>query len=481
MNNRYGYYVRESDMMSIAKQFPILKTKRTTDIFLNFVTDSKKNQVQKFINLAKKYKIRVHIWMLAFFDGKNFVNPLKNGKENSEFMKKRIERAKYFASLKGVAGIHFDYLRYPGNAYKNNGGVNAINSFVKQAVTELKKINKELLISAAIMPETTENTKYYGQDLSFLSQHFDVIVPMIYKGNYKQNKDWIEKTTDYFVKNSKKAKIWVALQSYYSDSNVKKLPSKDILDDSIAVKSGKGHGVMLFRYGLSDFVNFNTRIFTNKKPGRRNPYPAPPRPGRCIYPGCRKPGKPRKPVIYLYPEKEMDISVEINMKNGYFTTIYPKFNEGNKWNVHAKPNGDLIIKDKTYPYLFWEAESYSFQNMNKGFVVKSDDAEKFLEEKLRFLGLNDKESTDFITYWLPLLLRNKLSLCSFQTQEFFDNFEMNVNPKPDSMLRVFLSIKKLDYPINVQEQKLERFERKGFSVIEWGGSNIDEEMKEVAY
>ena len=58
---------------------------------------------------------------------------------------------------------------------------------------------------------------------------------------------------------------------------------------------------------------------------------------------------------------------------------------------------------------------------------------------------------------------------------------MNVNPKPDSMLRVFLSIKKLDYPVNVQEQKLERFERKGFSVIEWGGSNIDEEMKEVAY
>ena len=177
----------------------------------------------------------------------------------------------------------------------------------------------------------------------------------------------------------------------------------------------------------------------------------------------------------------MDISVEINIKNGYFTTIYPKFNEGNKWNVHAKPNGDLIIKDKTYPYLFWEAGTYHYQNMNKGFIVKSEDAEKFLEEKLRFLGLNDKESTDFITYWLPLLLRNKLSLCSFQTQEFFDNFEINVNPKPDSMLRVFLSIKKLDYPVNVQEQKLERFERKGFTVIEWGGCNIDEIINEVTY
>ena len=41
------------------------------------------------------------------------------------------------------------------------------------------------------MPETTENTKYYGQDLSFLIQHFNLIVPMVYKGNYKRNKDWI--------------------------------------------------------------------------------------------------------------------------------------------------------------------------------------------------------------------------------------------------------------------------------------------------
>ena len=188
-----------------------------------------------------------------------------------------------------------------------------------------------------------------------------------------------------------------------------------------------------------------------------------------------------KPVIYLYPENPMDISIELKIKNSKFTCVYPKFNGKNKWKVHAKPNGDIMISDKIYPYLFWEAQSYNKQNMNKGFIVKSEDAEKFLEEKLRFLGLNDKESTDFITYWLPLLLRNKLSLCSFQTQEFFDNFEMNVNPKPDSMLRVFLSIKKLDYPVNVQEQKLERFERKGFSVIEWGGSNIDEEMKEVAY
>ena len=189
---------------------------------------------------------------------------------------------------------------------------------------------------------------------------------------------------------------------------------------------------------------------------------------------CRR-GLPKimkKPVIYLYPSKPMDISVQLNLKESQFTTVYPKFNGKNTWNVHAKPNGDIFIKDKVYPYLFWEADSYNSQETNEGFLVREESAEKFLEEKLDILGLNEKEKTDFITFWLPVLLRNKLSLCSFQTQKFFDKIKLNVTPKPDSLIRVFLTIKKLDNPVNIKEQKLESVERKGFTIVEWGGSNI---------
>ena len=183
----------------------------------------------------------------------------------------------------------------------------------------------------------------------------------------------------------------------------------------------------------------------------------------------------RKPVIYLYPEKEQDISVQlnINLENSKFTAIYPKFNEKNNiWNVHAKPNGDIKLGNKIYPYLFWEANSYFMHEMNEGFIVKDENAEEFLEEKLKILGLNDKESTDFITYWLPVLLKNKLSLCSFQGEKFFNNFKLNINPKPDTMIRVFLAIKKINSPINIKEQKLEKKERNGYTVIEWGGSDF---------
>ena len=113
---------------------------------------------------------------------------------------------------------------------------------------------------------------------------------------------------------------------------------------------------------------------------------------------------------------------------------------------------------------------YFNQETNEGFIVDENNAETFLEEKLKFLGLNDKEKTDFITFWLPVLLKNKLSLCSFQSKEFFEHIPMNVSPKPDTLIRIFLTIKKIDAPIEVKEQKLERHERKGFTVVEWGGS-----------
>ena len=49
---------------------------------------------------------------------------------------------------------------------------------------------------------------------------------------------------------------------------------------------------------------------------------------------------------------------------------------------------------------------------------------------------------------------------------------MEVSPEPDTLIRIFLSIKKIDAPMEIKEQKLEHNERKGYTVVEWGGSNF---------
>ena len=60
---------------------------------------------------------------------------------------------------------------------------------------------------------------------------------------------------------------------------------------------------------------------------------------------------------------------------------------------------------------------------------------------------------DFITFSLPVLLRNGVSICSFQPQNYVDECPLEVTPKPDSVLRVFLAIKKVTGPISIEEQE----------------------------
>ena len=83
----------------------------------------------------------------------------------------------------------------------------------------------------------------------------------------------------------------------------------------------------------------------------------------------------KKPIIYLYPEKTMNISVNLNISEGKFTAVYPKFNgEDNTWNVEGNPNGDIKIKNRMYPYLYYECDSYFAQETNEGFIVEDKNA-----------------------------------------------------------------------------------------------------------
>ena len=177
-----------------------------------------------------------------------------------------------------------------------------------------------------------------------------------------------------------------------------------------------------------------------------------------------------KPVIYLYPEKEMDINVSFKNPND-ITVSYPKYNDG--WNILAYPDGSLYDKDSKYYYaLYFEENGSHIINYDEGFYVESDNAIEFLEEKLSLIGLNDKERNEMIMYWLPILESNKKSIVYFELTEERNKYnELIVNPKPDSVLRVSMHVKKVSKKTSIKTQILPKFERKGFSVIEWGGTS----------
>lgn len=180
-----------------------------------------------------------------------------------------------------------------------------------------------------------------------------------------------------------------------------------------------------------------------------------------------------KPVIYLYPTKETETSVKL-LNAERITCSYPKYVD--EWNVLAKPNGDLTDLDtgRNLYSLYYESEGVEKFNISQeGFVVKGEDSAKFLEEKLAVLGLTEREAEEFIIYWLPKLESNKYNYIRFATdEEINNNMPLEISPKPDTIIRVLMTFKGLENPIEVEEQKLYTPERKGFTVVEWGGTEI---------
>ncbi len=187
--------------------------------------------------------------------------------------------------------------------------------------------------------------------------------------------------------------------------------------------------------------------------------------------GCTNKDMTKEPVIYLYPTSEQSVSVKLDY-NGELTCTYPEYKDG--WNVIAEPDGTLTnIGDKRkYSYLYWEGISQNQWDMSKGFVVKGEDTEEFLQEKLEYMGLTPREYNEFIVYWLPIMQENKYNLITFAGEEYENLAKLNITPKPDSILRVMMLFKSLDKPIEIEEQEIKSFERKGFTVIEWGGTEV---------
>lgn len=182
-----------------------------------------------------------------------------------------------------------------------------------------------------------------------------------------------------------------------------------------------------------------------------------------------------KPVIYIYPEEETQVKVTLgNSQN--LTCTYPKYEDS--WIVNAKPDGTLTeLKNPSRELysLYYESTNkkpYS-KDLKEGFIVKSSEVSKFLEEKLSLLGLSDKESQEFIIYWLPRLEAHKYIYIRFQSMEEIEkNMPLYFDKTPDTLIRIVMEWKGLDKSRDIKQQQLTPVKRNGFTVVEWGGTEL---------
>lgn len=183
----------------------------------------------------------------------------------------------------------------------------------------------------------------------------------------------------------------------------------------------------------------------------------------------------RKPVIYLYPIQKTEITLTLNV-NGKLLTTFPKYDKN--WKVIAEPSGQLFdIKTKrNYSSLFWDAdvqlpeEHYQYKD---GFVISKENLTAFFIEKLEHIGLNNQETNEFIQFWLPILEQNEYNFIHFRINDACNEIaKLNVNPKPETSIRVYMEYYGLEEFTTINEQILTKTERKGFTLVEWGGAKV---------
>lgn len=238
-----------------------------------------------------------------------------------------------------------------------------------------------------------------------------------------------------------------------------------LLEDNLTVLSSD----MDFSLGYTlkpDTEGEGVRIQAEKVYRRLNP-------DSCTDPpvGDRENPMTGKPVIYLYPQKATDVTVKLDF-GGELWYTYPTIQDGG-WNVTAYPDGRLVNKgDGTeHYYLFWDGSSNTDWVQDEGFCVVGGDTEAFLREKLAYMGLTPREYNDFITFWVPRLQANPYNLITFAGEQYEQLAPLTLSPAPDSVLRVHMVYKPLTTPQQIPEQKLTGgFQRKGFTMVEWGGS-----------
>ena len=171
-----------------------------------------------------------------------------------------------------------------------------------------------------------------------------------------------------------------------------------------------------------------------------------------------------KPAIYLYPEKPMNVNVKV-IPTGIFTKTIPEYGGG--WSVRATPSG---LIDGKYDYLFYETLNLERYGSDKAWTVPADRLNQWFDEYLPRFGLIPKESDEMRDYWVANLRKDGYyriyPLDEGQLRHFS---RLEIEPKPDTLIRVILRFEHIDSPTASDEPVINAVQRKGFTVVEWGG------------
>lgn len=288
VSDNNGIWVRGEHFAGL--NFKALAGYGITNVFINesVISSMGETSFKNRVAAAKMEDVKVHIWFQCFYKNGSWVNPINTTTKqfNQEYFDELITRAERYVRFGDIAGIHLDYVRYPGTAHQYGystevTGRKAITEFCRQIYVAVKAIDPNVKLSAALMNETSSNAYYYGQDAKAMSPYMDIFIPMVYRYSYgasgmiDKGVSWVFNTTKWFVNEVKSAgedtEVWAGIMTYKpmaaNDTQIQNLSAGQLeIDCRLALKNDAGTasgatGIVLFRYGIVNYFDMTAIYF----------------------------------------------------------------------------------------------------------------------------------------------------------------------------------------------------------------------------
>ncbi|MCX6809523.1 MAG: hypothetical protein NTZ65_02110 [Candidatus Berkelbacteria bacterium] len=171
--------------------------------------------------------------------------------------------------------------------------------------------------------------------------------------------------------------------------------------------------------------------------------------------------------LYLYPTQTQQISIT---SDNFVSNDNPKYLPFAGWGVVAEPSGKLTTESGSYDSIAFD---YSAQTrpLSNGYVVAQPQLEKALQDYATKLGLNSKESSDFVSFWKDKLKDAPyIQISHYSRLESANILKLNITPKPDTYIPIVMYFKKLSFPKSLANPIFEPIQsRNGFTAVEWSG------------
>ena len=111
-----------------------------------------------------------------------------------------------------------------------------------------------------------------------------------------------------------------------------------------------------------------------------------------------------------------------------------------------------------------------FQKPKQGYVIEYEKRSVFLTDLPPKLGLNEKETRQFVEYWVPILPKANYYFVGVIPQAHLNEIApVIISPKPKNLIRVNLYFQALDKPEKVEPPLILPVNREGYTAVEWGG------------